>query len=174
MSAQTGQRVRCWGRATPLLCSPVGLPTWRCRPAAWGAAVQLPTIKGFAAPGWRDVDFIEPPLCDRLGIPLPFSLEGDASPVSAAALADPPAYDRARAVARYSGVMRRLIHDLKIPGPAGRSRSLHPLAPARRRATDCRRRPLGPRAAARQPPLEPPLQPVGLAGRAAGKCLPRY
>ena len=62
---------------------------------------------------WREIDFIEPPLCDRLGIPLPFPLEGEGQPVSAAALADPPAFDRARAVARYSGTMRRLIHDLK-------------------------------------------------------------
>ena len=33
--------------------------------------------------------------------------------ISAAALADPPVYDRARAVARYNGVMRELIHALK-------------------------------------------------------------
>jgi len=34
--------------------------------------------------------------------------------VSAAAEADPPDYDRARAVARYDGVMRELVHDLKF------------------------------------------------------------
>lgn len=33
--------------------------------------------------------------------------------ISAAAAADPPDYARARAVAAYEGVMRRLIHDLK-------------------------------------------------------------
>ncbi len=34
--------------------------------------------------------------------------------ISAAAAANPPVYRRARAVARYSGVMRDLIHDLKF------------------------------------------------------------
>lgn len=63
---------------------------------------------------WAGIDFIQQPLCDRLGIPLPFAApDSDAALVSAAALADPPAYDRARSVARYSDVMRRLIHDLK-------------------------------------------------------------
>lgn len=60
---------------------------------------------------WQDVDFIRPPLCDRLGIPLPFDTGGPA--ISAKALADPPPYERARAIARYSGVMRELIHGLK-------------------------------------------------------------
>jgi ComF family protein len=61
---------------------------------------------------WREIDFIRPPLCERLGIPLPF----DAGPgaVSAAAAADPPAYDRARAVAAHAGSMRTLVHALKF------------------------------------------------------------
>ena len=61
---------------------------------------------------WTGIDFIRPPLCDRLGLPLPFDAGGVT--VSAAALANPPVYDRARAVAHYSGLMRRLIHDLKF------------------------------------------------------------
>lgn len=61
---------------------------------------------------WRGIDFIRAPLCDRLGLPLPF---GDSQPlISAAAAADPPDYDRARAVARFDGLMRDLIHDLKF------------------------------------------------------------
>ena len=60
---------------------------------------------------WRAVDFIRPPLCDRLGIPLPFDPGG--LTISAAAAAAPPDYDRARAVARYDGVMRDMIHALK-------------------------------------------------------------
>jgi predicted amidophosphoribosyltransferase len=63
------------------------------------------------APCWREVRFIRPPLCDVLGIPLPFDV-GDRM-VSAAAVARPPAYDRARAVAHFSGSMRTLIHHLK-------------------------------------------------------------
>lgn len=61
---------------------------------------------------WTEIDFIRPPLCDRLGIPLPFDVGEGA--VSAAAVADPPEYDRARAVARFDGVMRELVHDLKF------------------------------------------------------------
>src|SRR5262245_6556687 len=60
---------------------------------------------------WRDVRFIRPPLCDVLGIPLPFDT-GERT-VSAAAAAHPPAYDRARGVAHYSGAMRILVHQLK-------------------------------------------------------------
>lgn len=60
---------------------------------------------------WRRIDFIRPPLCDRLGLPMPFGT-GDVM-VSAAAIANPPAYDRARAVARFDGVMRDLVHGFK-------------------------------------------------------------
>jgi ComF family protein len=60
---------------------------------------------------WRQVHFIRPPLCDVLGIPLPFDSGGRT--LSAAAAARPPAYNRARAVAHYSGAMRTLTHQLK-------------------------------------------------------------
>ncbi len=57
------------------------------------------------------IDFIVPPLCARLGVPLPYDT-GEPS-LSAAAIADPPIYDRARAVARYSETMRDLIQSFK-------------------------------------------------------------
>jgi ComF family protein len=60
---------------------------------------------------WQGIDFIQPPLCDRLGHPLPYASE--AKPLSTAALRRPPAYARARAVARFDGVMRELIHAFK-------------------------------------------------------------
>jgi ComF family protein len=60
---------------------------------------------------WRGVHFIRPPLCDVLGIPLPFDT-GERM-VSAGALAHPPAYDRARAVAHFTGSMRTLVHQFK-------------------------------------------------------------
>lgn len=63
------------------------------------------------APCWREVHFIRPPLCDVLGIPLPF--DAGERTVSAAAVAHPPAYDRARAVAHFSGSMRTLVHQFK-------------------------------------------------------------
>lgn len=66
---------------------------------------------------WRDVDFIRPPVCDRLGLPMPFDTApfgSDGPMISAAAAADPPPYARARAVAAYSGAMRSLVHGLKF------------------------------------------------------------
>ncbi len=60
---------------------------------------------------WRDVSFIRSPLCDRMGIPLPF--DTGVTTVSAAALAEPPDYDRARAAAHFAGTARRMVHGLK-------------------------------------------------------------
>jgi ComF family protein len=60
---------------------------------------------------WRRVQFIRAPLCDVTGIPLPY--DSGERVVSAAALAHPPAYDRARAVAHFSGSMRTLVHHFK-------------------------------------------------------------
>jgi ComF family protein len=60
---------------------------------------------------WNEIDFISPPLCARLGVPLPFDT-GERN-LSAAAIANPPVYDRARAVARYDGTMRALIQSFK-------------------------------------------------------------
>lgn len=61
---------------------------------------------------WREIDFIAPPLCDRLGIRLPYAT-GDTM-ISAAAAARPPAYGRARAVGHYDGTLRRLVHSFKF------------------------------------------------------------
>jgi ComF family protein len=60
---------------------------------------------------WRGVEFITPPICDRLGLPLPYAEDGPT--LSAQALRHPPLYGRARAAVRFSGVMRDLIHGFK-------------------------------------------------------------
>jgi ComF family protein len=59
----------------------------------------------------RQVTFITPPLCHRLDLPLTFGSDGPQ--ISAAAAADPPPYDRARAAAVFGGVVRELIHGFK-------------------------------------------------------------
>lgn len=64
------------------------------------------------APCWREIEFITPPLCDRLGTPLSYGGEGERT-LSAQALRDPPVFGRARAVARFNGVMRNLVHGFK-------------------------------------------------------------
>ena len=60
---------------------------------------------------WRQIDFIRAPLCDTLGIPLPY--DTGAPLISAAAVAHPPDFGRARAAGLYSGLLRDMIHDLK-------------------------------------------------------------
>ena len=60
---------------------------------------------------WSGVRFIERPYCERLGTP--FAVDLGAPLLSPAAIADPPVYRRARAVAQYDEVARALVHRLK-------------------------------------------------------------
>ena len=60
---------------------------------------------------FAQIDFIAPPVCARLGVPLPY--DAGEPCLSAAAIVSPPVYDRARAVARYSETMRDLIQSFK-------------------------------------------------------------
>jgi predicted amidophosphoribosyltransferase len=62
---------------------------------------------------WSSVRFIERPFCERLGTPFPVDL-GAEGLLSPEAIANPPVYDRARAVAHFDdGPVRRLVHRLK-------------------------------------------------------------
>lgn len=62
---------------------------------------------------WSDIGFIERPFCERLGTPFDRDLGADAL-ISLEASADPPVFERARAVARYdSDKARSLAHRLK-------------------------------------------------------------
>lgn len=60
---------------------------------------------------WRGMPFISRPYCERLGTPFAVDLGG--ALLSPSAIADPPVFRRARAVARYDGVARELVHRLK-------------------------------------------------------------
>lgn len=60
---------------------------------------------------WGEMRFIERPYCERLGTPFAIDL-GDGM-VSPAAIADPPVFARARAVCRFDGTARELVHRLK-------------------------------------------------------------
>jgi ComF family protein len=60
---------------------------------------------------WSKMRFIERPFCDRLGTP--FAVDLGVPLLSPAAIADPPVFRRARAVARYDETARNLIHRLK-------------------------------------------------------------
>lgn len=60
---------------------------------------------------WGEMRFIERPYCERLGTPFAIDL-GDGM-VSPAAIADPPVFGRARAVCRFDGTARELVHRMK-------------------------------------------------------------
>jgi len=66
---------------------------------------------GLCAACWSKLSFIEPPYCARLGIP--FLYDPGPGLLSMEAIADPSAYDRARAAVRYDDVARVLVHRFK-------------------------------------------------------------
>ena len=66
---------------------------------------------GVCAACWAKLSFIAPPYCPRLGIP--FVYDPGPGMLSMEAIADPPAYQRARAAVRYDDVARTLVHALK-------------------------------------------------------------
>ncbi len=95
--------------------------------AAWNHAskltldIALPTLcvacrepvngEGVCAECWSKLSFIERPYCPRLGIPFVYDPGPDL--LSMEAIANPPAYQRARAAVRYDEVARTLVHALK-------------------------------------------------------------
>src|SRR6266487_4331143 len=60
---------------------------------------------------WSKLSFIAPPYCERLGIP--FAYDPGPGILSMEAIADPPAYYRARAAVRFDDVARKLVHAFK-------------------------------------------------------------
>ena len=83
--------------------------------------IALPTLcvacrepvdgEGVCAACWASLSFIAPPFCPRLGIP--FVYDPGPGLLSMEAIADPPAYARARAAVRYDEVAKTLVHALK-------------------------------------------------------------
>src|SRR6201994_3151476 len=83
--------------------------------------IALPTLcvacrepvsgEGVCATCWSKLSFIAPPFCPRLGIP--FVYDPGPELLSMEAIANPPAYQRARAAVRYDDVARTLVHALK-------------------------------------------------------------
>jgi ComF family protein len=83
--------------------------------------IALPTLcvacrepvagEGVCAECWAKLSFIAPPYCPRLGIP--FVYDPGPELLSMEAIANPPAYARARAAVRYDDVARTLVHALK-------------------------------------------------------------
>ena len=93
-----------WSHAARLALD-IALPTLcvACREPVHG--------DGVCANCWAKLSFIAPPFCPRLGIP--FIYDPGPGMLSMEAIADPPAYARARAAVRYDDVARTLVHALK-------------------------------------------------------------
>src|SRR5208282_1707156 len=67
--------------------------------------------RGLCPACWSKLSFITRPYCERLGIP--FVYDPGPSILSMEAIADPPAYRRARAAVRFDEISRALVHALK-------------------------------------------------------------
>src|SRR6201997_630238 len=67
--------------------------------------------KGLCPACWSKLSFITRPYCERLGIP--FVYDPGPGILSMEAIADPPAYHRARAAVRFDEVARALVHGIK-------------------------------------------------------------
>ena len=93
------------GRAAWRLALDIALPTLciSCREPVHG--------EGVCAACWSKLSFIAKPYCPRLGIP--FVYDPGPELLSMEAIANPPAYQRARAAVRYDDVARTLVHALK-------------------------------------------------------------
>ena len=67
--------------------------------------------QGLCPKCWSKLSFITRPYCERLGIP--FVYDPGPGILSMEAIADPPAYHRARAAVRFDEISRALVHALK-------------------------------------------------------------
>jgi ComF family protein len=99
-------RVAQIGRATLGIALDTALP-----PLCASCRTPLGNLGGLCPACWSRVSFIAPPYCERLGIP--FTYDPGPGVLSMEAIADPPAYGRARAAVRYDDIARDLVHRLK-------------------------------------------------------------
>src|SRR5262245_34039845 len=93
-----------WRGLRPLV--DVGLP-----PLCPACREPVRDAGGLCATCWSRLNFITRPYCERLGIP--FAFDPGPGILSMQAIADPPAYGRARAAVRFDDVARALVHALK-------------------------------------------------------------
>jgi ComF family protein len=80
-------------------------------PQVCGSCREPVSAPGLCATCWSKFSFIAPPYCERLGIP--FAHDPGPGILSMEAIADPPAYHRARAAVRFGEISQTLVHGLK-------------------------------------------------------------
>ena len=76
--------------------------------ACGGSVEQQGTL---CADCWLGIEFLGPPCCACCGLPFEYDVDPDA--LCGACMAQPPAYERARAVMRYGDVSKRLLLSFK-------------------------------------------------------------
>ena len=107
MEGLTLKRLMVAGRKNLLSLRDIVLP-----PVCLSCERQV-DVQGMVCPKcWSSMRFIEKPYCAVLGSP--FSYDIGAGALSAEAIANPPAFDRARSVVLYDDVARKLIQGLKF------------------------------------------------------------
>src|SRR3954452_21436376 len=100
-----------FGRVAGMLRAAFGLAADVGLPPLCAACREAVASTGLCAACWSKLSFIAPPFCERLGIP--FVYDPGPGILSMEAIADPPAYQRARAAAQFDEVARTLVHGLK-------------------------------------------------------------
>jgi len=80
-------------------------------PLCLNCSIMTGARGGLCTACWSQVRFIERPYCEVTGVP--FDHDRGEGMVSAAAIADPPSYQRARAAVLHDGPARKLAHGLK-------------------------------------------------------------
>ncbi|MCX4196582.1 ComF family protein [Methylobacterium organophilum] len=98
--------------ATALRGLPRGVVSLVYPPTCAGCGGATADPGAFCPSCWSSLRLIEEPVCQRYGTP--FALDLGVGPlVSPRAIAEPPVFGRARAVALYDAVARRIVHRLK-------------------------------------------------------------
>ncbi|QRG06579.1 ComF family protein [Xanthobacter dioxanivorans] len=100
--AQAGGAFRAFGSGLLGLALP---------PTCIGCGAITAVAGGLCGACWSRLSFISRPYCERTGAP--FVHEPVGPRISPEALADPPAFDRARAAVTFEGVAQDLVHKLK-------------------------------------------------------------
>ncbi len=80
-------------------------------PSCLACGVPVATDGALCPNCWNSFRLVERPYCERLAIPFAFDLGEGA--LSAEAIANPPPFERLRAVALFDGTARQLVHALK-------------------------------------------------------------
>ena len=114
-----------------------GLVDWLTPPKCVACNTDVTAGATLCLACWQSLSFIDEPVCEALGTPFEYDQgEGALSP---AAIAEPPAWDRARAAVAFTETARHLVHRLKYNDApeAGHAMARMMLGPGRKLIAGC-------------------------------------